>query len=255
MNNSIFDESGTTLCHIDYFLNGNEFNGFSSGKIYLTVEVEGVTAQSQIFLMNISNQQFNESYMKDKTAPQLVYDFVIPGSSFGVVGKSYTVPSAIAYDVLSQISETTLTVTSPGGSRGDVYNGAPDKTFTFTPDKVGSYLIVYSAVDTAGKKMSNKTFYLFVQEENAPTINISSSLNEYYKIGESITIPSFSVTDDTDTAPVKYVYIETPSYTQVLVAEGQTYTFTEKGLYKINYYARDKYCNYAINTIKVIINE
>lgn len=252
--NSIYDESGTTLCNIDYFLNGDQFNGFSSGKVYMKIELEGVTEQSQIFLMNISNQQFNESYLKDKTAPQLVYEFVIPGSSFGLIGQSFAVPSAIAYDVLSQISQTTLTVTSPRGSRGDIFNGSADQSFTFTPDKVGSYTIIYSAMDTAGKKMSNKIFYLFVQEVNAPEITINDSLNEYYNIGDSIEIPSFTVVDDTDANPVKFVYIETPGYTQILVEVGESYTFTEKGTYKINYYSRDEYCNYAIKTVKVIVD-
>ena len=58
--------------------------------------------------------------------------------------------------------------------------------------------------------------------------------------------------DDTDEAPVGLIYIETPTYNQVVVEVGSEYTFTEKGCYIINYMARDKH--YNTNIYSIVIN-
>ncbi len=255
LRNTFSDAKGEVLCTPDAYYNGMTYNGFSSGYVYMRVALSGVTAQTSVKLSEISMQPFNSKVNKDNVAPQLIYSKTMSTSTYTNVGVTQTISSAIGYDVLSEVQSVTMTLIGP--KNNTIYTGSIASEYVFTPDQIGKYTIRYTAIDTAGKRLPNKSFFIFVQEENAPTLTVATAPKSVYNVGDELTISGATVTDDSDTECVLTIYVETPSLSQIVVKEGDKYTFEKEGIYIINYYARDKYYNRTVvsYTIHVVAKE
>ena len=253
--NFFYDSLGNTLCTPEVYTSGMAFTGFSSGYVYMRVTLSGVTGQTSVKLSEISSQQFNEKTNKDNTAPQLIYSKNMSTSTVTTIGQEQTISSAIGYDVLSEVQNVTMTLLGPSNNK--LYEGPISSEYKFTPDKIGKYTIRYSATDTSGKRMPNKSFFIFVQEENAPTLTVNSAPKSTYYVGDELTISGATVTDDTDAECVLTIFIETPTLSQITLSEGDKYKFEKAGTYIVNYYARDKYYNRTCvsYTIQVVEKE
>ncbi len=252
---SFYDANGELLCTPSVFDNGMAFNGFSSGYVYMTVSLSGVSGQTSVKLNEISSQKFNASVTADNSAPQIMYSKSMSASSYTTPGTPQIISSVVGYDVLSEIDKITVLITGPGGSSDKIYEGSISSDYTFTPNDIGRYVVRYSASDTAGKKMTAKQFFIFVQEENAPTVTVSNPPKDVYYVGDKLTIGEATVTDDTDTECVLTIFVETPTLTQNVVSAGDEVVFDKAGTYIINYYARDKYYNRTTVTYVIYVVE
>ncbi|MBQ8374353.1 MAG: hypothetical protein IJX98_02120 [Clostridia bacterium] len=253
---TIRDATNAVLTQIKTYTNGEAFDGFASGYVYMSLEIEGVTGESKLRLESICGQTFNLTMTednKDSGRPGIFLSESLSSQVFCAVGESYTAYAATAYDVLSEIKSLNLKIYDPTGDL--MYNGTPTEDYTFLPDLVGTYEIVYSTVDTAGNKTpaSLYTYWLVVQERVAPTVNVNGSYDSLYNVGDRVKIVGANVTDDSDTAPVLFIFLETPTLKQVVLSEGQSYEFKEKGHYTIKYYARDKFYNRTVVSFEIIV--
>ena len=251
--NAVYDAAGIQLAVIDGFTNGETFNGFTSGKVFMKVELEGVTGPTDIRLSKIVNQPFNYTISEDLNAPQIIFNGNVSTSTYSTIGVPYTVLSAKGYDVLSEIASCEVIVTGPKGGADIIYQGDISNDYTFTPDKIGRYTVRYVVTDTAGRRMPQKSVFLFVQEEIPPTVIVSDEPNARYFVGETYKIGDVQVSDDTDTKCEVTIFVETPTMRQNVVSVNQEIVFEEEGIYIINYYVRDKYYNRTVKTYSILV--
>lgn len=223
-----------------------EFVGFPSGKVYLTVTFNGVKGDAAIRVKQIGNQTFS-NLTADRVIPQIQTNDFIANS--GEINQEFRVPGAIAGDVLAPHVE--LSVIVKYGSE-IIYNGAIDEDYRFTPTKYGKYTITYKAV--ANGREATIPYQVIIKDRVKPTISVSGSLIEECKMGEKIAIPTATASDNETKSMKVSVFVTQPNGKMVMLQDGTTeFTTTMKGKHTIVYYVEDDYGNYVFSKHIVIV--
>lgn len=250
-------DAGKVLCAVTNSENGNVFEGFT-GCVRLTFGLSGVTQKSGLEIETIGNQSFGlESYMKgDIVAPQFVFDGDIEAKTVSV---GYQLVTATAYgvDVLQGKASVKLTVVSPSGTT-ILNNATATQAYTLTLEEYGYYRLLYKTTD--GNKSTTKEVRYYVLDEIAPEINIIESVPTVAKVGETISLPKASASDNVK-VDMQAIYVITPEGRRIVVVMSDlasvdaSYCFEMKGTYKFVYCVYDKDYNVTRKTFIVAVTE
>ena len=124
------------------------FEPLQSSGVVVDIRLNGVKNNAEVLFNKLSNQSFNpNAYIVGDNVSSYVY---IQGAiekykQVTSVGASLLIPSAKAYDVLSDGAEVSLVVTSP--SKQKIYNGDISKPYYLTVSEYGMYIISYAVKD------------------------------------------------------------------------------------------------------------
>ena len=233
---------------------GEAFNGFSSGEVYVTVGMQGVTSRSRIYVSAINDVKINGDIISDDKRPQAY----IQGEYLEkVVGKGseITIYSMVAGDVLSQVVYAAVSVTFNGNpvvSKEGITlsNASVANTYHFVASEMGKYTISYTASDSVGKTVTIG-FYITVEDLVAPVIKGVSGIPTEANVGDVLEIPTTTATDDCDGAVKVTMYVIYPDLTARVLTESKHFTFIQAGTYIVRYMAIDangnvSYLNYTI---------
>ena len=233
----------------------NLFAGFPSGKLYLTAKLISVEGEAEIAWKEIGGQILSNMDL-DTIKPSLTIagDYK-PSYTLGEVCEIY---SAVSADVLSPEVYTSLTVYDPNGAvmkdkDGAALSGVPfDKSYFIDVNYYGSYSVVYSSKDAAGRE---QTYYyaVYVADYVAPVVSVLGKMQTEVKLGGKINILKGIATDNLDGEVPVYTYLVTPSSLIKKVESGGTYVATEKGVYEIRYMSIDSLGNLTILTYQVTV--
>ena len=241
------DLSGAPLAAIETTLLGEKFEGFTSGEIYVEIQVIGITAVSEFSITWLNNQRIN-SNKTDSVAPQLFINGTFSGRY--VIGTQLTLPTAVAYDVLAGVISTTVTVTAPDGS------------FVFDQEKTteelllkctqyGTYTVRYEATDGNGK-LQALDLTVIIYDHVAPTLTWHKALPERVKVGSTLKLPKYTVEDNMDAAAVSVrIYLTDSTGTARAVDNGEI-SFAGEGIYYLNYYVQDGDGNVSVYTYRIV---
>ena len=240
----IDSENGTVLEEIVSYTDGRTFEGFRSGKAFVSFEVENVKKQMEFTLRKIaSNIITTDSF--DYASPVFIANNDYRAVYVSYIGHSVYLPELKAFDLLDNNPTVTLTLYDENGV---IYQGKGGYTFNIT--KSGEYMAEYTATDSNGNaKPQISTIY--VSDQVSPVINVSG-VKTTVKVGEEISLPKAEITDN-DTPADKitaYIYVIKGNYQKKLISE--TYKFEEAGEYVIRYVAYDKNQNYTVVEFTVI---
>ncbi len=232
------------------YADGSEFVGFSD-KVYVGFEIErkDVTKSAVVEVLSLSGQNFSNVYDDDKTAPVIRVNGEMEMSYS--VGSTMTVLTAAASDVLSNVTEVTVSVTFNGATVKDV-NGkilekvSADVTYEVVLSAAGQYTISYEAKDSRGAVSVPKIIAVRSIVDDKPVITVSGDIPTKVKVGKEVKLPTFTVAylENSEKNLDYGVYI-TPS-NQYQYLTGNKFTPNKIGIYKIRYFALDAYGNYAI---------
>jgi hypothetical protein len=235
--------------------NGGEFNGFTSGALYMRIEIDGaagggiaVTHIAGQPLINLSLTPAVEKLTYDLIAPTLVLNGEC-GGQHGI-GAEIALPSARAFDVLSEMRSVTVTVSSPSGFvtalDGTVLNQASASyAYRFTANAYGRFNITYAAVDTSYNSVSiSKVVYIV--DNVPPTASLNGGVAAESKLGDTITLPEVTADDNMGAAALKIRRFAVTPSTRIDYISGDTYTFGERGVYTLRWLVSDAYDNYCI---------
>ena len=267
----IIDTSGDAITVVSSYANGKAFEGFSD-LVYFDISFVGVESESNISLTQLANQSmgYNKSSLekaKDEISPMIVLDDVFLLRQ--PLGSKAQIPTAKAYDVLSSIATFTITVELNGKL---IASGNADEPIDLILDKAGYYSVTYYAEDTNGNTASSP-YLILVEDTVAPTINVKNPLKDTYKVGDKITIPTYSATDNDGNCYIQVMvllpdnemrllhYVKNGEVTSLLDKEDDTFenefkagndTFVtqKKGKYVLRFVAYDDYYNYTIKEIE-----
>ena len=234
LTNVIKDTTGSDIFKIETYLDGTDFNGFTSNHVYFSFEANDISSGDfEIQMQKINNQGIN-AIRNDFEKPIIYMEGEIANRVSR--GSEIIVPKATASDVLNNLASLKVTVTDPNGN--DVLSAyTPDHEERFTTSLCGAYLVSYIATDSKGNKAVNE-YYITSFDEVSPELTFNGSIPQEVKVGSSITLPTYNIVDnDPSTCTVKiFVYYPDGSNNEVT---NNTVNFNSKGMYIITYLVSD----------------
>ena len=221
------------------------FEPLQSSGVVVDIRLNGVKNNAEVLFNKLSNQSFNpNAYIVGDNVSSYVY---IQGAiekykQVTSVGASLLIPSAKAYDVLSDGAEVSLVVTSP--SKQKIYNGDISKPYYLTVSEYGMYIISYAVKDAKGNSTSFNYNIELIDRIN-PVITVKEKPEEEYSVGDILELSEVVVSDNYDVNPVVEVFIKNIETGSVVLVQKDSYEFKEKGKYTLVYKVRDSAYNYA----------
>lgn len=239
---------------------GNAFTGFSGG-VYLTLGFEGVTGGSSLMVTRVGNQALGHknSATPDLAEPVLALTSALYTTQY--MGEEFNIPTYEIYDVLSQVTETSVKVEAPDGQ---------EYTEPFTISQYGKYKLTFIAKDSCGNTMKTVKM-IFVNDDVAPELTVSAMEKTSYKLGDAISVPAYTVSDNLDTAIVDVILIlpnyeirvlthdeageitycltDTTMYNQSFCKDNSSFIAQQTGTYTIRYVAYDDQYNRSVQEL------
>ncbi|MBQ7369141.1 MAG: hypothetical protein IJW60_05495 [Clostridia bacterium] len=243
-------KDGKALTTVKTYANGEKFTGFGS-QVYLRFIIERTdsTKSATVNVFGINGQNFSNVFEDDQVAPVIKVSGALEMSYPS--GSTMTVPTATAYDVLSNVKEITVTVKLNGVPVQDVNgktleNVPANVAYEVVLSSVGQYVIAYNAKDSRGATSVSTDFVVRSVVSQKPVITVSAELPTTVKVGTEVRLPTFTVTYlEGNEANLDYGVYITPSNQYQYLTESK-FTPDKVGTYKIRYFALDAYGNYEI---------
>lgn len=223
---------------ITKYVNGEDFKGFTSGKVYLNIVFEGVNGLSQLKVKTINNQNLGNNISRDIGKPRVVVNGDIGG--FYDKGTIVSTLKGFAADVISPELVFTMTVTSPSGEIVVDVNGlslvnvSPAKSYNFVLAERGDYKISYTAIDKSLKEASSMyTVRSYVKEYISFETNVKTNI----AVGTKITIPSVILNNVDNPSQYKVETYLLDNIGNTILLDSNSLTFGYKGTYVIVFIA------------------
>ncbi len=226
---------------IDTYENGEAFNGFSSGFVYLTLSLSGIKGDSATLTASYLNDNFFYQ-SEDKIKPNIIFLSVY--NSVRSIGDTLVTPKVKGVDVIDGMLDCFVTVTYKNKAVKDVNgitveNLPAEQSYNINLDKYGSYKIVYKTVDYSNKS-TTVTRFVTVIDEVRPEINLKGSVPTSGTVNSSVKLPSATATDNVSYQEDMEVYIVVISPNQVYThVENNNFVPDSKGRWTVRYYVFD----------------
>ncbi len=239
----ILDVSGEEMASILYYDDGESFVNFSES-VYLRISFDGVEQESSIRLTQLGNQTMGYSKSTIDKASDEIKPVIILDEPFLMrqkLGAKAKIPTAKAYDVLSKVVEFTVTLEAVNGTV--LASGSATESLNYTLSEAGNYLVTYYAKDSNGNFVKIP-YTILVNDETAPTLSVKKSIKSQYKVGDKITIPTYTVTDNGGVCYVQVMLLMPNNELRMLQYDdnGEITSFLEKDdeLYENSFKASSK---------------
>ena len=231
-------------------LNGDEFKGFPSGKVYLSFSFGDLYKQSSIIVSSVNGQTMTKA--GDQISPQTIYN-----RNFDVktIGDVVTISPVLVSDVLNPNFSVEYYVVDPEGNVVVDVDGLSlnanhtdySRSYTFKLEKYGTYNVVICAKDSFGNE-ETYSYGITVADLQAPYIYFTDYLNKNYKVGDTVTIPKAIAKDNVSETCLISVYYMDGTGVVNKVNDGKIY-LKYSGKYTIYYYATDEANNVSLREI------
>lgn len=231
LGNFYIDELAVTVTKDDM---GNVFNGFPSGKVYISAKAVNAAQGASYIVEKIDNHAITNRN-NDMIAPRVA----INGTYGGMysIKDSYVVTTALATDVIDANVSCSVTVRTPSGQivsdeNGLLLNKVPANTeYVIKLTEYGQYTVEYAATDWNNKRVTS-SYSVNVFDRKPPRVKIADTWSATAKIGETVILPDVYVTDDASEVVDMKVYRTVRNPNGVLMQLGYDYV-VENG--KIKY--------------------
>lgn len=153
------------LSDVKYVGEGNLWDKFTTGEVEFSIKISKLSKDANLMVLNIDGQNLAGEFTKDTTPPSIFVDY--EGNSetavpYGIVNKTYTIFDSYARDLVGGVLQNIAV--NVYRKEGSALLEIPVEGKTFTPSRVGEYVIKYSVYDSA-KNKAEKTVSVFVKEE------------------------------------------------------------------------------------------
>lgn len=216
---------------------GKEFNGFPSGKVYISSKTKGAAAESGYIVKKIDNNVISKLII-DGTDPRIA----VNGEYGGMFKKGdiYTVYSAVVSDTIDPNVSFFLSVKMPSGKYVTDENGLilnnvnPEQRYYFTLNESGQYKVEYLAEDK-NNNTASLGYGINILDKTAPEVSYSAVKNTA-KVGDKISLPKVTVSDDVSDKGKITVYLAVRNPNGILIVLGSAYHLNDNGEIIENYY-------------------
>lgn len=233
------------------------FNGFGSGRVFISVEMLNAKENAEVIVQRINNQQF-DGRTEDDAEPQFAR-YSRRGSN--PVGKNVDIAGVIAGDVLDPNVTFYLTITSPSGSFVTDLSGATldgsekggnkaELAHSFRLEQYGNYVVYYYAADASGNE-AEYSYVISVVDDVAPEIVLSGRKTKA-KLGDTVEIAQYKISDNRTENMEATIFLTLPDG-RVSVFKGDAFYANRKGKFTVSYYVTDEDGNTTIVSYDIIV--
>lgn len=242
------DSEGNALGRITTTLNGEPFNGFPSGKVFLAVSSGTVGEKGFCFsIAQINNQVFADDTLFFDNYPEISTKGTL--ALLADVGDTVEIPAAFACDVLSP--NVSLTVSARRDMNALLDGAAIDKPITLTLDAYGTYFVSYNYTD--GTIERSVSYQIQAIEHNAPE-GEEVSLPEEVKLGARVELPQMNASDDaSEITNVSVIVREPNNNMHNILPEAMYFDANRAGTWTVMYYVYDACWNYRVYTYEITV--
>ncbi len=216
-------------------VNGDAFEGFTSGAVYVTFEMEDVSGNAEAGIFYINGHSMSE-YTEDFGKP-VVNVSGSYASTYGI-GTTLTTLPAYALDVISGYANATVSIRRIGAGMVSDTNGVKlenvdaSKVYDVVLGEYGEYIISYTAYDASGNVSVSNYFSFYVEDLKKPTLEIIGNLVKVAFAGDKFIMPKVNASDDnTEDLEVFAIIVDTNNKYSYIGDDG--YTFSTSGTYKV----------------------
>jgi len=228
-------------------ISGEIFNGFPSGKAYVSYVVKGVTGATKINILNIGNQALYEM-SGDGSEPIVTFKSYV--GELKKIGDLISVDRIYVQDVLDVDFTVKYSIMSPNGDYVVDENGlllSEDNTdytkaYTFRARMQGNYLVNMVVMDSCGNS-ATYAYAIKVGDATPPTVSLAKELPTQIKLGETIEIATLKIIDDTSKECSVYVSVIAPYMSSYPINVGDHFKAVERGTYVLCYTVSDEVGN------------
>lgn len=238
---------------IDETLNGEKFNGFPSGYVYIRFEISGITDSTTFNFYSMNGQPFNDSEY-DTAAPNAYlaneYD---PSVDLNSV---VTIYSLVVSDMLDPQVSATVSVQKEDGTYVKTIDGVELRNASISQDmqvlfdSYGRYFITYTAQDSG---YNSTPIYVTLQVRDVVAPEIVVEDNPYVDAQGVIHIPNATANDNIDGELDVLVYVEDSIGLMYKVSQ-DTYKTSGVGSYFVKYMAIDSSGNVTFRIFKIKVD-
>lgn len=240
--NAFIGEGDAVVATPDKNLDGSDFNGFSSGKAYVSLQLNDLTGSSQLKLYTLASCMISDD-SEDVAKPVIVSgpNFVVTQRSD--VGTKVTLEQVTGFDLYDENVVVELKIEAPDASI--LYDDVMTDDYTFLNEQYGTYKVTYTALDRSGNFKSIICSVVSI-DRIAPEITVPTPKKKA-NVGEEIKFEEIVASDNFTKECVTWISVTHGNSHKDMVAEGK-YTFEEAGTYEVKYCAMDDAGNYSIVT-------
>ncbi len=198
--NNSFVINGSTSLSVDHTANGETFEGFPSGKLNFNLNFCEVETGASYVLYKVNDALL--SGIRDTVKPAV--------SVLGTYGGTYSVNStyefapAIGCDIHAPNVSISMTAVAPDGTVVEAKDGTklenvlPSISYFTELKQYGTYTVTYTAqeVDWTTKNSYSFSYVFTVIDEVEPTIEFKGNFQTEAKVGDTLFIPDFTVSDN-----------------------------------------------------------
>lgn len=232
--NFVTNSIDNVLCEVTSYANGKVFEGFDSGLVEISIQLNKAEANGSFVLSAVSNQSFSTYSLKnnkDMQGPALAADYKL--NIRYAHGANIILPAVVGFDVLQgNVNGVTLTVSKPDGTT-EVLDGSISNAFVF--NQYGLYKFVYTAKDGLGNTSTLEN-NITVYDAVAPVITVNGNVQTEYKVGDTIQIPTFAASDNVGVNQCVVMLQDVQSW---MLFVKDAYKFEKAGLYRLIFFAND----------------
>lgn len=249
-------DSADLSVDVTNYADGKEFEGFSSGTVYCTVEMNGVTGNGVwMELIALNGQPLTNGDMKDRIAPSFALTSALKVSYS--VGDTAQIPKALVSDVISTGSHVKLSVQTPSNEFAKAADGTKlekvdAKAYEIKMEEIGTYLVTYTVWDDNGGTPDTVMRTLNVLDKEAPVITASKKSLSVKK-GKMVNADIFEVSDNSGSEDIKIQLYVQNKKGKLTAVEGTEYKFDEAGKYRLIAVAYDAAGNIARKVVPVTV--
>lgn len=237
-------DTGAVIEEIKNYADGRTFEGFKSGKAYVSFEINDVKKAVEFSLKKVASGIITTD-SEDYASPVFMPHDDFRAVYISYIGHSVYLPKLSAFDLLDPDVKITLKIYD---EESEVYEGEGGYNLEIT--KSGEYIAEYVAIDENGNKKTQMCS-ITVGDMVSPVISVAD-IKGVVSVGEELTLPVAEITDnDTPSEDIlSYVYVIKGNNRKEFA--GETYKFTEAGEYIVRYVAYDANQNFAVVEFKII---
>ncbi len=257
---------GSLSLPVSKTLDGEQFDGFTSKKAYLTLAFDNAPVGASLNVITLCQAGFSSKTARDRVSPLVQMDDNYGGSKD--INSLYHIAPASSFDVFSPNVLFKLSVLSPSGEYMTATDGTllkeadPNKGYDILLNEYGQYYFTLSTIEDP-RFLSNGTeltisYYVTVYDDLAPNITFSSGMASTAKVGESVLLPQFEVSDNLTSKEdivVQRVMLSPSGIYHYLDSSYNAYTFKEAGEYRFIIHVIDKAGNIVTKTFLIDVSE
>ena len=225
-------------------VNGEKFNGFPSNRINVSLQMSGVSGETQICVAELGlfgmAAQYDEKGVlqayEDRVIPSIVSETSFRDNSFAFGSTAYF-PAIEARTALSGLTTATISVISPSGKtlirEQNAYND-----YSVKIEEYGLYKVVYTVPFLKGEQRFNYMVRVFKDE--LPEVALNTPLKDTYKVNEELVIPEILLNGTGKNTTVQ-CYLMKPNTSLVSVKAGDKVKLEELGNYTLQAIVKDEF--------------